>query len=396
MSKYFPYLMIFIAFLAFNCAVGLTYGVVGLLIEPLSTEFAANKSQVSLSISLVAAISACASPLVGRLLDRWSLRGTMLIGCLLGIAAYFGASRADSIVVFLLAFGVLGGLSFAMLAVVPANKIVSLWFPDKLGRMSGLVNLGAINALAPPLFGYVIINHGWRALLEGFALVYIGMLLLCLLVRAPAKTAQAAELSQVDQAGTGDTREQPPFKSGLFWLICAPTMILATTGIVAITFVVAFAQEQQIPATSAALLLSVLGIASLVGAPLFGWLCDRLSPLRALLLNGGVQLLLWCALAGMTSFTGMAMVLAVLGLCTGGVMPMLIALIGRAWSMRRFGTALGQMTFAGLPLSFSQAPMAGLIYDSLGSFRVAFLFEAALCVLALLVLWFARGRLRVL
>ena len=395
MSKYFPYLMIFIAFLAFNCAVGLTFGVVGLLIEPLSTEFAANKSQVSLSISLVAAISACASPLVGRLLDRWSLRGTMLIGCLLGIAAYFGASRAGSISMFLLTFGVLGGLSFAMLAVVPANKIVSLWFPDKLGRMSGLVNLGAINALAPPLFGYVIINHGWRALLEGFGLVYIGMLLLCLLVRAPGKSG-SMEHARAEQAEVDDASEPPPYKNRLFWLICVPTMILATTGIVAITYVVAFAQEQQIPATSAAILLSVLGIASIVGAPLFGWLCDRLTPLRALLLNGGAQLILWCALAGMTSFTGMALVLAVLGLCTGGVMPMLIALIGRAWSMRRFGAALGQMTFAGLPLSFSQAPVAGLIYDTLGSFRAAFLFEAALCVLALLVLWFARGRLRAL
>jgi len=385
-----PYLMVFIAFAAFNVSVGLTFGVVGLLIEPLSQEFGASKSQLSLSISLVAAISACASPLIGRLLDRWSLRGTLLIGCLLGIIASVGAARAHSVLAYLLAFGVLGGLSFAMVAVLPTNKIVSLWFPHKLGRVSGLVNLSAINALAPPLFSFIIVSHGWRSLLDVFALVYLGLLLLCLLVRVPARAQVAAAERPAPEVADN---EVAPFRQRVFWMICAPTAVLSTTGIVAITYVVAFALSQQIAATSAALLLSVLGLASLVGAPLFGWLCDRLTPLRALFVNGCAQLLLWCALAGMRSLIEMAVVLALLGLCTGGVMPMVIGFIGRAWPMRRFGAALGQMTFAGLPLSFSAAPVAGLIFDAVGSYRAAFLFEALLSALALLVLWLARKRL---
>jgi len=396
MSKFSPYLMIFIAFVAFNAAVGLTFGAVGLLIEPLTQEFGASKSQISLSISLIAAISACVSPFVGRLLDRWSLRGTMLVGCLVGMAAYGGAAHARSTLEYLLAFGALGGLSFAMIGVIPTNKIVSLWFPDKLGRMSGIVNLSVVNALAPPLFSYVIVTHGWRVLLEGFALVNLGLLLLCLLVRAPARVSQAMDSmgAAADGGASSGQQETPPFKEKLFWIICLPTAVLSTTGIVAITYIVGFAQSQQVVASRAALLLSVLGVASLVGAPLFGWLCDRISPLRALLFNGCAQLLLWCALAGMSDFSGMALVLALLGLCTGGVVPMLIALIGRAWPMRRFGAALGQMTFAGLPLSFSAAPVAGLIFDLAGNYRAAFLFEAALCALALCGLWFNRARLR--
>lgn len=388
------YLMVFIAFVAFNVAVGFTFGAVGLLIEPLSREFGASKSQISLSISLVALVSACASPWVGRLLDRWSLRGTMLTGCALGMAAYFGAAHARSTVEYLLAFGVLGGLGFAMVGVLPTNKIVSLWFPHKLGRVSGIVNLSAINALAPPLFSDVIAAQGWRSLLEGFALANFGLLLLCLLVRVPARPPAREAGGAAPDTAEPESVPIAPFRQRQFWLIGLPTAVLSTTGIVAITYVVAFAQTQQIEATRAALLLSVLGVASLIGAPLFGWLCDRLRPFRALLLNACAQLLLWCALGNMSELAGMAAVLAALGLCTGGVMPMVIAMIGRAWPMQRFGAALGQMTFAGLPLSFCAAPVAGLIYDFAGNYRSAFLFEAVLCVLALILLWIGRRRLR--
>src|SRR5690348_5013757 len=123
-SNWRAYTAVFIAFAAFNVAVGLTFGAVGLLIEPLTLEFGASKSQMSLCIALVSLIMAASSPVVGLLLDRWSVRGTMLAGCLVYIAAFLLAANAHSTLLFLFAFGVLGGIGFAIIGVLPAGKLV--------------------------------------------------------------------------------------------------------------------------------------------------------------------------------------------------------------------------------------------------------------------------------
>lgn len=395
MTKYpavSSYWMLFIAFAAFNVAVGLTFGAIGLLIEPLAGEFSANNSQISVAIALIAVIAGLASPFVGALLDRWSIRGTLLIGGAIGIVAFYWASHARSINEFLLAFGVLGGIAYTMVGVLPANKLASLWFPDHLGRVSGIVNLSLLNAIGPPLFSVVIVTGGWRELMQVFAAIYIGLLLLCLWVRLPPVPAPVVDASAAAQAPA--SADIPPYRKPLFWIVSICIGLLNGSGVVLITYIVAHAQVSGIPATTASVLLSVLGVASIIGAPLYGWLSDRIGPFRALLLNASLQVALWPVVASTDSFTGLVVVVTALALCTGGAMPMAVAMIGRGFPQRQFGMALGQMTLAMLPMIASAAPVAGLIFDLQGHYRGAFLLEMLLCGLALLGVWLNRQRLR--
>jgi hypothetical protein len=233
-----PQYMLAIAGIAQNVATGLTFGSIGLLIEPLAAELQGSRSTISLSISLIILMMGLLGPLVGRWVDRWSLRGTMLIGALLGAAGFYLASRATSTAGFLVCYGLLVGIGFAMIGVLPANKIVTLWFPRSVGRASAIVNMPLAIALLPPLFATMLRDTGWRHLLEIFALVYVALFGLLLLLRVPVETA--ADTVVADGAAAPDIA---PFRSRIFWLLAMIIGLLTTSGIVATTHVVPFAQS---------------------------------------------------------------------------------------------------------------------------------------------------------
>lgn len=380
--------MLAIACIAQNVATGLTFGSIGLLIEPLSQQLQGSRSAISLSISLVILMMGLLGPLVGRLVDRWSLRGTMLIGAALGALGFYLASRVASTNSFLASYGLLVGVSFALVGVLPSNKIVTLWFPHSVGRAGAIVNMPLAIALLPPLFAIVLRDFGWRHLLELFALVYVALFGLLLLLREPARVMQGTT------AGIDAPADIPPFRTRIFWLLSVIVGLLTTSGIVATTHVVSFAQSVSIAAPQAAALLSVSGIFSVLGAAFYGWLCDRTSPLVALLLIAACHTAAWLALAPQEGFLIIASLVALLGLGGGGLMPTLAALLGRTFPARQFGTALGQINFATLPFTFAAAPLIGLGYDWLGNYRGAFFLEMLLCGTALLLLVMTRAALR--
>jgi predicted MFS family arabinose efflux permease len=393
--------MLLIAFLAQSAAIGLTYGSVGLLIEPLARDLGASRSMVSLSIALIAVVSGLLGPTIGGLLDRWSLRGTMFIGCLVGAAGFAIAARAGSVLTFLFGCGVLAGVAFTMMGVLPANKIVNLWFPRRLGWASGIANLPLVNALVPPLFSFILVAHGWRTLLDIFAGIFLVVLCLVLLVRAPIAAPPPAVDDDADakpdiDVGGAQVSERPrqPYQMPVFWVICLATGLLNTSGIAAITHLVAYAQDHGTPATQASVLLSVFGFCAAAGALFYGWLSDRLTPVQAIVINALLQVVLWAGIIAVPTYPGLLLLVGALGLCTGGVTPVSMTLLGRVFGSRQFGTALGQLMMAVIPFNFGAAPLAGYLYDRMGNYRGAFALEALLCLVAATGLWWYRRVLK--
>lgn len=380
-----PQRMLFIACVAQNVATGLTFGSIGLLIEPVSTQLQGGRGVLSLAIALVLAMMGLLSPLVGRWVDRWSLRGTMLLGAGLSALGFFLTARATSTGTFLVYFGGLVGIGFALVGVLPANKIVALWFPGSVGRAGAVVNMPLGIAVLPPCFAWLLRDFGWRHLLDLFAATHVLLFLLLLQVRKPA---QSVALVNTDAEVSGTE----PFRTRPFWWISGIAGLLTTSGIVSSTHIVPFAQSMAIVDTRAALLLSISGIFSVIGAAFYGWLCDRRTPLFALALIAASNTVLWLLLTLQREFLPIAAIVAALGLGGGGLMPVLAALLGRVFSAERFGSAFGQLNLATLPFTFAAAPVVGFVYDRFGSYSGAFVLEMSLCFVSLLLLLVA-GRL---
>ncbi|HEY3698738.1 MAG TPA: MFS transporter, partial [Spongiibacteraceae bacterium] len=311
--RYKAYLMLFIAFLAQNVAVGFSFGSIGLLIEPLSRELNAKVALISLSVALVALIASASSPVVGMLLDRWSLRATMAIGCVLCAAGYYCAAHSHSIAMYLGSFAGVG-LGFAMMGVIPANKIANIWFPHQRGLAAGIVNIAALPALGPLLFQHAISAYGWRAMLEGFALINLGFVLIVWLIERPRDDASTESTPTAEAIAATS-----PFKTALFWKLLFAKGLLLGSGVTAITYLAPFALTQGLTPERAAQLLSIEGSVALFGALVFGWLCDRLSPFLVLGINAISIALLWATIVHFADFNSLALLSAGIGLCAAGV-----------------------------------------------------------------------------
>src|SRR5699024_145240 len=138
-------------------------------------------------------------------------------------------------------------------------------------------------------------------------------------------------------------QSRQPYRTLPFWIVCVVIGFLNTSGIVAITHLVAYAQGHGMPVTKASLLLSVFGLCAAGGALFYGWLADRLTPVQAIIINGILQVAFWVGILFVPEYPGLLVLAGALGTCTGGTFPLCSALMGRLFDGQQFGSALGQL-----------------------------------------------------
>ena len=389
-----PALVLGIATTAQNLAIGITFGAYGLLIADLAEAFDAGRSQLSLGIALVSLVMGLCAPALGLLLDRWSIRGTMLLGTGLAATGFLLAAGASSLSVFLLSYGLIVGAGIAGFGVLPAGKLAANWFPHATGRALGIVSLPILVAVGPPLFGWILEVSDWRALLRGFALACLCLAPLLLLLRDQPPGAESVSSHSAGAAARSPGEGwRSALADGRLWLLVLIGGAMFSGGIVLVTHVVQHALQLGVSLPQASLLLSVNGLAAIAGAALFGWLADRLRPTGALAINLALQALAWPVLIMQDSLVGLALATAVLGLCGGGAHPALSTLLGRIYGARRFGTMLGLLTLLVIPFNFGAAPIAGLFFDLAGSYTPAFVLLSTLALVGLLLVLLLRRRL---
>ena len=387
--------MVGLGFISQNFAIGLTFGSYGVLIGSISEDFAAPRWLASLGLSLIVLLMALVAPLLGVMLDRGSIRKIMLAGACLMAAGLAAAGAAPNIWLFLLAFGALAGLGTTLLGPIPATALANNWFADRRGMVIGLVNIPLFIMLVPPLLTLLVDWLGWRSALFCMAAAMLLLLPLIRLIISRPRDIQQKPFREINDSGTGDAAEEPegtplPMKKLLVHgrylaanLCCG--LILAG-GLVLVTHAVPYALGRGFSAQQGALLLSVNGAAAMLGAFLFGWLADRLGPVRTLILNAALQAVTWSLLLVEPSYVMLLLLFPALGVCGGGVFPVFSALMSREVGRESLGTALGLSALLILPFNFSGPPLAGYLYDRTSSYIPAFQLHIMLFVAAALLL----------
>ena len=386
--------MLAIAFVLQNVAMATTYGAYGLLLDPLGHAFNSTHSATSLGVSLISLMMGLCAPAIGLLLDRWSVRGTVIIGCLLAAAGFILAAVAGSLIFFLFAFGVIAGAGVAMMGILPASKMAALWFPRSAGKALGFVSIPLLVALGPPLFGHVIATMGWRSLMVAFAIVMVLLVPFAALLRVPPSTT-AAPASNSARPTVAPIMLLNILGEARFWWLVVVAGLLLSSSLVLFTHIAAHAISLGNPLPRASLLLSVLGIASMAGAVVFGWFADRVGPLPALVVNAAGQALLWLGVAVVPEFSALIVLAGCLGFCAGGTTSAVFSFIAERWGQERFSSVQGQMTLMIIPFIFGMPPLIGWLFDLAGNYRVAFIVEAAACGIALVLLLAGAHRFRV-
>ena len=127
------------------------------LVDPIREEFNASLEQVMYGLTLGTLFGLIMGPIVGALIDRFSVRILMTLGCLFTALGLFAISNSQSIASFSWLLGVTMSLSLATMSSMPGSAVVSRWFSTNRGRALGIASIGSSfgGVLVPALLTFL-------------------------------------------------------------------------------------------------------------------------------------------------------------------------------------------------------------------------------------------------
>ncbi len=369
----------------------------GVIIIPLQQAFGWDVATISGAISLNLLLLGMVGPFVAGLMEVIGLKRTML-SCL--AVLLMGTTLANFIAEpwqLFMTWGVMVGIGVSAGAMGMAAAVANRWFTERRSLAMGM--LMAANAAGQlvflPVLGGLAETHGWRSVSMTVTVVVAALfpLVALLLPDAPASVGLSP------YGGTPDSvlRKAPgnPFlvtlqgllrgaRSVDFWLIAIVFAIcgFSTAGLVATHFVTYCVDHGLSQGTSASLLGS-LGVASLVGSILSGWITDRYNPrliLFAIFTLRGVSLIILPYTAfDITSLTIFALFNGIEWVAT---VPPIVKLLNENFG-RRDAPILVAWIYAMHQVGSAAAALgAGLLRDFTGTYVLAFVSTGVACLLA--------------
>ncbi len=286
------------------------------------------------------------SMLGGWFIARFRLKALMITGCFcLGGGLLLHSQARSWEMVYMARF--LMGVSLGFVGVAPNVVLVSKWFQSSRGTAVGILLTGtSIGGLLIPLVAAPLITgYGWRFAMIGVSL-FVWLVLLpavVLLVKEPS--ADRLSNAEISGPAEGLTLRQA-LRTPLFWIfgLCAAAVfypIFATTQ----QFIL-YLQSPKIGVSlqTAAFAQSALFAVSVGGKSLAGFLSDKFSPNRIMLVFGAIMFAATLVLLDLSAANALLFLIP-FGLGYGGIFVMLQRLTADYFGMREYGKILGTLTF---------------------------------------------------
>lgn len=396
---YRGYPIALVVFLSTGLSVGMAQYAFGEFSGPLKEEFGWSQTQLNLSLAF-SFISGIMAPFVGNLSDRIGIRPVMFVSLLMITLGFLMRPFITELWHWYL-FSSFVYAGFPGATIMPAGKMVGLWFPKTRGRVMGAVvagnNFGGVTM--PPLAAAIIATLSWQMAYVTFGMIMALLAAVAIFVISEDEDKIEAEMKRT---GRGDQAQiaRVAAKAGItvrqaltnrnFWLI----MI----GLVAATFTYQgvltqlrqhFEESGFAPAvaTSAVSIIAGMGIASKLA---FGRASEKITARIATIISVALQavgvFIIAQADAGLLMWVG----IFIFGLGFGGLGALIVLVVQEAFGMREFGGIIGLMQ-VGMIASGTGAPLlAGSLHDSTGSFESSMLIVVAIFIVGIVALGLAR------
>lgn len=389
-SKYhffYGYIIVIAGFVIFTTVFGLNY-TYGVFFKPLIVEFGWSRAVTSAAYSIMTIIAGMLGIIAGKLSDRFGSRIVCTVsGICLGLG-FMLMSQVNTIWQVYLVYGVIvaAGIGACWPILMP---LVPHWFIARKGLMSGIlasgVGFGII--VIPPLASWLISTWGWR-----IAYIIIGGMGLVLIVVAAQFLKDNPK--QAGQRPFGETRvvtdtiatadDGLDFKEAIctkqFALMCAIYFCFGFCLHSVMVHIVPHATEFGITATTAASIISFIGMLNIVGKVIIGSSSDRLGVKPSLI---GSFALLFFAFVWLRFATELWMLYlfgALFALAYGGIMAMQALMMAELFGLRSPAALLGLLSFAYTIGGASGPYVTGYLFDITDNYYLAFLFAAVLAV----------------
>ncbi|MCB2076662.1 MAG: MFS transporter [Novosphingobium sp.] len=369
------------------------------LAVPLAREFEPTRMVLMLAMTVMAAASGVLAPLLGDLMDRFSLRALMLVGAVLMGAGYLLISIATSFTHVLVTFGVLLAPANVLLGPMAVTVLLSRWFAKRRGAAIGLaiagISMGGV--VFPPMLQFLLDSYEWRVAVRIFAVIVLVLIVpaAALVVNSPAERGlnpDGADTSVEAQdrrppAGAVNGSAIAILKDPAFWLMGILFSVVTAGMKGMVTNLVPLAVDEGIDATQAAFLISIFSGAGFFAKMGFAGIADRINPrVLALVAFGGFAGGMAALSEASAGYSLIALGVAMIGFFGGLIVPLQSFLVPRVFGSTVVGRAMGLLSTLGLCASLATPPLFGLMFDLTGSYSGISLAFAGLAMASMLAI----------
>jgi MFS family permease len=371
------WLTVVAAFLSSAVTLGTAYSF-GAFFESMSEEFGSASGETAVIFGITTFSFFWLSLVTGRLMDRSGPRLVLVIGAVAMFLGLLLTSRVDSLGSGYVTYGAGVGIAAAC-GYVPMVAMVGGWFVHHRAVAVGLAvaGIGVGTLVMSPLSAALIDRHGWRDTYVIFAIGGALVLLACI---------------PLADRPPGDGNPQPSrfadaLHSPVFRRIHISALALGLALFVPFVFVGQYAKDRGIGSVQAAVLVGVLGGASVLSRIGFGSLVRRFGSFRlyrTCLIIHGVSFAVWLVAGG--SYVMLLLFVIVLGVGYGGFVALSPIVISDRLGVAGLGSILGLLYTAPGLGGLVGPPVAGWLIDSTDSYRWAIAACLATCVASVVLL----------
>ncbi len=394
---FYGYWIVAFTFLCLLISIGCGSFIYSLFVQSLQSVLGWSRGEIMVGFTIFFVMMGVASLPVGRLVDKRGAKLVIVLGAIVMGLGFVLLSVMSQLYLFYLGY-VLVGTGAAGIGSVPCSAVVSNWFKKKRGLAVGLMSsgIGAGGVVMAPVAGYLIEMLGWRGAYFSMAvIVWLSIIPLALLtVRTrPAEMglhpdgAPVAEAPPEFRPGTsaGLTLRQAAAASA-FWLLAVSYLFGNFSSMGGLQSQGPNLIDLGFRTEAAAVALGAIGFGSGVGKFIFGWLCDKMSARYASAIGLSLQASGLIVVLQVDSSSSMAIIWTyslLMGFGAGSWLPTVSMLTSNSFGLAHYGSIFGMISLL-LNLGTATGPLvAGMLYDSMGTYHWAFVLFAALYAISL-------------
>lgn len=369
---------------------------------PLVQEFGWTAAATALTFTIANGISPVTMITGGKIQDMFGPKWVILAGGIMFGIGIFLSGLTTSLGWLYFSYGIVAGFGMGLVYSCTIANTVK-FFPDKRGLVAGLATAGygAGAVVFAPIAQKIIAANG---VLDTFKVlgVLFGVVIVIgsfFIKTAPAGYKPEGWEPPAPVGGAAPVSVDKNWKEMLatpiFYVLLIILTIGATAGLMIISQASPIAQivVKTTPAT-AAVVVSAVGIANMLGRVLWGFVSDKIGryktlPIVYVILAASMFLLTTVGENELVIFTICVMLV---GACFGGFMGIFPALTADSFGAKNNGMNYGFM-FAGFAIGGFIGPRLAASMSAGGVYTTAFLISGVMCVIGI-VLVFVASKMR--
>ena len=366
------YLIVFGACLTQFTVIGLLFSF-GVFFNVLEEEFGWSRTLLSSAVALAALVMGLLAVFAGRLCDRLGPAPVLV-----GAGLLFGAGFSLISVVgepwhLFVLFGLFIGVGMSTHDVATLSTIAR-WFVRRRGMMTGIAKVGTATGqmVLPPVAALLIAGLGWRGAALALGIAAGGLLLVAAAsMRRPPPDRAASSGAVASPAGRGGGFAEIR-RSRVFWTLCAAQFLFFPTLMTVPLHIAVHGMDLGMTRGVAAILLTVIGGASIAGRLTVGTFADRIGGRNAYIVCLVPLVTSLLMLMGADTHASLFAVVALYGFGHGGLFTVVSPTVAEFFGTRTHGAIYGGIYLFGTIGGAAGPIMAGRVFDLTGSYEYAF------------------------